>query len=117
MTLENIIRENSWLYCDQCRFYSKSEKGLRLQIVRYHDKVEPYEADLVSCLEFYQCTLCDYRCANNNASFYGFKRHVIEKHKEVDADHFDRHRKKITSKKKKVVECNSDLLNWPRKSS
>ena len=63
-------------------FYSESEKGLRLHIVRYHDKVEPYEADLVSFLEFYQCTLCDYRFANNNASLYGFKRHVIEKHKE-----------------------------------
>ena len=100
MTLDNLVRENSWLYCIQCSFYSKSEKGLILHIVRIHDKVEPCEADLVSCLEFYQCTLCDFRCANNNASWYGFKRHVIEKHAEVDAGHFDRHRKKITTRKK-----------------
>ena len=80
-------------------FIQSQRKGLRLHIVRIYDKVEPYEADLVSCLEFYQCTLCDYRCANNNASWYEFKRHVIEKHKEVDADHFDRHRKKIPTKK------------------
>ena len=90
-----------------------SEKGLRLHIVRIHDKVEPYEADLVSCVEFYQCTLCDYRCANNNAFWYGFKRQVIEKHKEVDAHCFDIHHKKITIKKKIVVECNSDLIIGP----
>ena len=109
MTLDDLIRENSWLYCNQCNFYSNSEKGLRLHNVRTHDKVEPQEADLVSCLEFYQCTLCSYRCANNSASWYGLKGHIIEKHKEVDDGHFDRQHKKITTKKKIVVECNSDF--------
>ena len=42
--------------------------------------------------------------------------HVIEKHKEVVPDCFEINCKKITTKKK-VAECNSDLLNWPRKSS
>ena len=85
-----------------CSFYLKSEEGLRLHIARIHDKVEPHESDLVSCLEFYQCTLCDYRCANNNASWYGLKRHVIEKHKEVVPVRFEINRKKITTKKKKL---------------
>ena len=48
MILDNLIRENSWLYCDKCSFYLKSEDGLRLHIVRIHDKDEPTETDLVS---------------------------------------------------------------------
>ena len=30
MTLENIIRENSWLYCDQCRFLFRVRKGFKI---------------------------------------------------------------------------------------
>ena len=58
------------------------------------------KADIVSCLDFYQYTLSGYRCANNNASWYGFKMQVFEMHKEVDADHFNRHCKKRKNQEK-----------------
>ena len=52
MTLQVLIKENSWLFCRHCDYRTKFNKGLRRHIVEIHDKTKTDEPDLVKCYRY-----------------------------------------------------------------
>ena len=44
MSLEEIIRENSWFMCEKCDYKAKSKKRLTLHIVKMHSVVSREES-------------------------------------------------------------------------
>ena len=55
-----------------CRYKTKSNKDMKIQIVRIHKKTEPYRPYLVKCHKYVQCKLCDDKCIENYACFFLF---------------------------------------------
>ena len=43
ISLEEIIRENSWFMCEKCDVKAKSQKSLKIQIVKMHFVVSKEE--------------------------------------------------------------------------
>ena len=48
VTLETLIRENSWFFCEYCSYKTKKEKGLTIHIYKMHgaEKVESFKCDI-----------------------------------------------------------------------
>ena len=55
---------------------------------------------------------CDYKRAHNNASFYGFKRHIIDNHTEinVEVENWDVYCEERKTMKEISAACNSVKL-------
>ena len=47
VSLQTIIRENSWLLCEKCDYKTKSKKDLRIHVVRIHSEVTGLKSRLV----------------------------------------------------------------------
>ena len=52
MSLQTLIKENSWFYCDKCEYKTKSRKGLKKHTIKSHDKVSNIEETL-------KCNICE----------------------------------------------------------
>ena len=46
MSLQTLIKENSWFICEKCEYKTKSRKGLKIHIGKFHDSVSIIEIQL-----------------------------------------------------------------------
>ena len=52
MSLQTLIKENSWCYCDKFEYKTKSRKELKKHTIKSYDKVSNIEETL-------KCNICE----------------------------------------------------------
>ena len=73
MSLQTLIKENSWLICEKCEYKTKSRKGLKIHIAKSHDTVSIIEVPFK----------CD-QCEKEAVSGRNLKVHKAKWHTNVD---------------------------------
>ena len=98
VSLETLIRENSFVCCDKCNFKTKSNKGLKIHQVKMHSVVEKENCPIVDGFNhviseeedengktFIHCNICgfEYEILEDNQWKKAIKTHVKDIHKDA----------------------------------